>query len=875
MFRVLLSRIRATFRRQPSDDDTDEELRAHLDMLQERFIRRGMEPRDAFYAARREFGGVTQLQQDLRERTGLPIIEVTVRDIRQAFRQLHRSRPFTSCAALTLAMGVGATTAVFAVLDAVVLKPLPYPEPDRLMAFRSLDRRGSQATMLSYPNFLDFRRENRVFAHLVSYRDAQFTLTDSVPSISVTGEIVSWDLFPMLGIQPAIGRGFRPDEEQPGTHVAVLSHSLWANRLGADRDILGKAIQMNGVPFTVIGVAPEGFRFPIDVPAVQLWVTLADEETGGNQRGARMLDAVGRLKTGVSLEKARTQLDLVAGQLATQFPDSNANFTATWVRPESERVAGMVETPVLILFGAVTLVLLIACANVSSLLLARSIERAREFSLQIALGASRLALVRQVLIETTTLGLLGTAGGVLLATGILRGVLPLAGDRIPRLTEAGVDGRILAFSIVLALLTSVVSGLVPAFQAAVSDPLNALKAGARSIAPGRDRFQSALVVGQIAFGLVLLVCANVLIATFLNLSGRDPGFRSENLLTFNIGLSHPGTVPEQVAFSDRVLERMKAIPGVQAVATGTPLPLQGHEMTIAFRIDGQSDGGSDRPRSDAAIVSPDYFAAMGIPLLMGRCFAGGDGAGAPRVVVVNQAFARKYFPGQNAIGKRIQPGVGAPPLVMREIVGVVGDAKQSLLGANADSIYYFPYKQLPWRIGTIVLRTTVPPLQVEPAARDALASLDRAASMSQVRTGEGLSAELMAPARFMTVLMSSFAALALLLTVTGLYGLLSYMVVRRRREIGVRAALGAARGNVIAMVWRRAALLLTIGVVVGSAGAFGVGRLLTSLVDGVPSRLPTFVAIACCVTVTAGSVAALVPAGQASAVDPIEALRSE
>jgi predicted permease len=320
---------------------------------------------------------------------------------------------------------------------------------------------------------------------------------------------------------------------------------------------------------------------------------------------------------------------------------------------------------------------------------------------------------------------------------------------------------------------------------------------------------------------------------------------------------------------------MKAIPGVQAAATGTPLPLQGHEMTIAFHIDGQSADGSNRPRADAAIVSPDYFAALGIPMLRGRQFDERDGAGAPPVVVVNQAFARKYFPGQDVIGKRIQPGVGAPPVVMREIVGVVGDAKQSVLGTNADPIYYFPYKQLPWRMGTIVLKTSVPPVEIEPAARETLASLDRAASMSQVRTGEGLSAEVMAPARFMTVLMGGFAALALLLTVAGLYGLLSYMVVRRRREIGVRAALGAGRRNVIAMVWRRAALLLAVGLVAGSAGAFGVGRILTSLVDGVPSRIPVFVAIACCVMAIAGSVAALVPAGQASSVDPIEALRSE
>jgi predicted permease len=876
MFRVLLSRIWATFRKHQLDDEVDEELQAHLDMLQERFIRRGMEPKEASYAARRQFGGLTQVRQDLRQRRGLPLIDVLLQDIRHASRRLRRSKRFTAFAALTLALGVGATTAVFAVLDTVVLKPLPYAEPDRLMAFRSLDRRGSRPTMLSYPNFLDFRRENRVFEHLVSYREAQFTLTDSLPAVSVTGEIVSWDLFPMLGVRPALGRGFGPDEEHPGAHVAVLSHTLWTNRFGGNRDMLGKAIPLNGVPFTVVGVAPEGFQFPMDLPAVQLWITSSDEATAGNQRGARMLDVVGRLKRGVSVEQARTQMDLVAGALAKQYPDSNANFAATWMQPESQRVTGLVETPVLILFAAVTLVLLIACANVSSLLLARSVERAHEFSLQVALGASRVALVRQLLVENATLGLLGTIGGVLLAAGILRGILPLAGDRIPRLAETSVDGRLLAFSAVLAVLTSVISGLVPAFQAAATDPVDGLKTSARSIAPGRDRFRSALVVGQIALGLVLLVGANLLIAGFLNLTRRDPGFRPDNLLTFDIGLPQSQyAVPEQVVFCDRLLERMKAIPGVQAAATGTPLPLQGHEMTIGFDIEARPAAVSDRPRSDVAIVTPGYFATMGIPVLAGRDFGERDDARALPVLVVNQAFARRYFPGQDVIGKRIQPGAGTPPLLMREIVGLVGDAKQAVLGTDADPIYYFPYKQLPWRIGTIVLRTTVPSLEVAAAAREALSSLDRGASMSQIRTGDGLSAVVMAPARLVTVLMGSFAAVALLLTMAGLYGVLSYMVVRRRREIGVRTALGAGRGEVIAIVWRRAALLVTVGLIVGSAAGVGVGHVFAKLLNGVPAGIPTVIAIACCVTALAGSVAALVPAARAASVDPIEALRSE
>jgi predicted permease len=877
MLRMLLSRIWGTFRKHRLDEEFDEELRAHLDMLQERFIRRGMEPTEAFYAARRQFGGVTQVKQDLQERRALPLIDVLVQDIRHAFRQLRRSKRFTASAAVTLALGIGATTAVFAVIHTVILQPLPYAEPDRLMAFRSLDRRGApKPTLLSYPNFFDFREQNRVFDHLISYRDAPFTLTDSLPPIQVTGEIVSWDLFLLLGIQPDLGRGFRPEEERPGTHVAVLSHALWTNRFGRDREIVGKAIQMNGVPFTVVGVTPERFQFPVDIPAVQLWVTLSEDATAADQRGGRMLDAIGRLKPGVSAEQARTQMDVVAGALARQYPDSNRNIATTWIQPELKRLTDRGEKAMWILLGAVALVLLIACANVASLLLARSTERAREFALQIALGASRVALLRQLFVESLALGLLGTAGGVLLAIGTLQAILPLAGDSIPRLAETDVDWQVLAFSAVLAALTSVLFGVAPALQAAAADPVGGLKEGARSIAPGRDRFRSALVVGQIALGLVLLVGAELLMASFLHLTQRDPGFRADHLLTFDIGVSEAqSTVAKQIAFCDRVIERMRTIPGVQVAATGTPLPLQGHEMRVGFDIEERPAAVSDRPRSDMAIVTPRYFAAMGIPLLKGRDFSERDDAGAPPVLVVNQAFARKYFPGEDVIGKRIQPGAGRPPTPMREIVGIAGDAKQAVLGTDSDPIYYFPYKQLPWRIGTIILRTAVPPVDVESAARAALASLDRQVPMSQIRTGEGQSAPVIAPARFLTVLMGSFAAIALLLTVAGLYGVLSYMVARRRREIGVRIALGAGRGEVIGIVLLRAALLVTTGLILGSAGALGVARLLGNIEFGVPGGIAVIVAGACCMMAITSSVAAFVPAARAASVDPIQALRSE
>ena len=362
---------------------------------------------------------------------------------------------------------------------------------------------------------------------------------------------------------------------------------------------------------------------------------------------------------------------------------------------------------------------------------------------------------------------------------------------------------------------------------------------------------------------------------FLHMVQRDPGFRADHLLTFNIGLS--GT-QEQIAFCDRLLERLRAVPGVQVAATGTPLPLQGHEMRARFDIEERPAAASDRPRSDMAIVTPDYFAAMGIPLLKGRSFTERDDLGRPPVLIVNQAFAGKYFPGEDAVGKRIQSGAGASPgrpPVMREIVGVVGDANQSSLGTDSDTIYYFPYKQLPWRIGTIVLRTAVPPSEVVSAAGAALTGLDRQVAMSQIRTGEGLSAAVIAPVRFLTVLMGSFAAIALLLTLVGLYGVLSYMVAKRRREIGVRIALGAGRIEVIGIVWRRAALLVTAGLILGSGGAFGVGRLLANGLFGVPAEISMVVAGACCVMVMTSSVAALVPAARAASVDPMQALRSE
>ena len=887
MLRVLVSRIRATFQRRRLDEEFDGEVREHLEMLEARFVRQGMRPDQAYYAARRQFGGVTRMKENLRERRALPPIDVLVQDVRRAFRQLRRAKWFTAAAALTLALGIGASTAVFAVLNAVVLRPLPFADPDRLMAFRSVDRRGPHPTSLSYPNFFDFRQQNRVFEHLVCYRDSRFTLSDSEPPIRVAGEIVSWDLFAALGVQPVLGRGFRAGDEAPGKHVVVLSHRLWQSRFGGDPAILARPIRINGKLYTVAGVAPAGFQFPVELPEVELWTTVADDASVTEdtpvteQRGARMLDVIGRLKPGVTRERAQAQMDQIAQALARQYPDDNGNVATTSVVPESARLTGTSRTPLWILLGAVGLVLLVACANVANLLLARSTERAREFALRTALGASRQTIVRQLLTESLILGLLGCAGGVMLTEAAVRLCLPLAGDRIPvpRIYQAGVDLKVLAFAAVLALSTAVLFSLAPAAQVMRADLTGALKEGAANIARGHHRLRSALIVGQVTLGLVLLVGAEILMASFLYLAHRDPGFRTDHLLTFGIGLSGPRyDNAGQIAFSDRLIPRLRAIPGVQAAAAGMPLPLRGHEMGIAFDIEERPAAPADRPSSDMAIVTPGYFHAMGIGLLRGRDFSAHDDASAPRVLIVNEAFARKFFPGEDAIGRRIEPGasnIGEERTVMREIVGIVANAKQVPMTTDSDPIYYFPYKQLSWDIGTVVLRTAVRPADVEPAVRAALAGLDKEAPMYEIRTGEELSAEAIAAPRFFTALMSSFAGIALLLTVAGLYGVLSYSVARRRREIGVRIALGAGRRAVLGLVLREAMTLVVLGMILGVAGGVGAERLLKNAAAGVRAGDPIFLAAACGIMAVASVVAAYLPAARAASVDPMQALRTE
>ena len=810
-----------------------------------------------------------------------------LQDIRYGIRMLARSPGFTVAAVVTLALGVGANTAVFSVVNTVLLKPLPYAEPDRLVQVESMWTHGTPIpNPLSYPDFFDFRARNHVFDHLITGRDTHLALTGVGQAVQLDGEMVTWDLFPALGIQPELGRGFLPSEEAAGTRVVVLSRRLWQTQFGGDRDLVGRTITLDRKSYTVIGVAPAAFAFPLDEPNIQLWTTIAPDREARpgdqpitEQRGAHMLTALGRLKRGVSIKQARADLDVIAQALAKHYPDTNTYSDQASVRPELETLVGDSRTPLLILFGAVGLVLLIACANIANLLLTRTANREQEMAVRAALGASRARVVRQLLTESLLLAFLGGAAGTLLAEYALSVVLPLGGESIPRLAQTSVDARVLGFSLLLAFLTSIFFGLAPALHASKIDFATSLKEGNRGSTSKHDRVRGTLVIAQVTLGLVLVTGAGLLMASFLKLERSDLGLKPDHLLTFWFSLPESQYNPaQQVAFYDQLLQRMRSLPGVQSAAGAWPLPLGGDNVTISFNIEERPTGPTNRPSESMALVTPGYFSTAGIPLLKGRFFNDHDDAKSARVLIVNKAFADKFFPGEDVIGKRIASGAtasGEKGEMLREIVGVVGNAKLFASDAEPGPIYYFPYKQLAWQPPVVILRTAVPPRSLESAVVKEMGTLDPLVPVFQIRTMEEMLSTQVTEPRFHTVLLGCFAGVALLLTMVGLYGVMAYSVSRRTREIGVRVALGASRSTVLAMVLKRALVLLAAGLGLGLAASLAADRLLQSMLFGISSLNPVVLGLSGLLVALTGLFAAYLPARRAAGVDPMEALRYE
>jgi predicted permease len=873
-----LRRLRA---RRSADRDLEEEIRQHLDEKVEELVAQGVPAEDALWRARQAFGNVTVLKERSHDVWRSARLHDLWCDVRYACRFLRRSKSFAAASILTLALGIGANAAVFSILNAILFRPLPFPESDRLVSVQLRDTRGTpHSTPLSYPTFFDLRRANTLFEHFVCYRDEAFTLTERGPAVRLAGEIVSWDLFAVLRVTPMLGRGFVAADEGPGTRVAVLSHELWSTSFGADPGVVGTTITLDREPYVVVGVAPSGFTFPVG-RAVRLWTTLARDATAGTgqpvteQRGARMLDSIARLKPQASLAAAQAEMDAITGVIAAEHPDQNRNIASTYVRSALEQLVGVTRMPLMILLSAVSLLLLIACANIANLLLARVMDRARELAMRMAIGASRARLIRQVLTENLVITVIGSAVGVLLAAVAVHVAAPLWPDGLPRATDIAVDWPVVLFCVCLALITAGVIGLPTVFRLAHVDVSCSLRTGSWGNTQGNDRTRSGLVVAQVALGLTLLCGATLLLEGFLHLVQRDLGFQPDHLLTFNISV--PGGGDRQQAFVEQLLERIRHTPGVTAAAAGSPLPLTGHQMKMSFGIQERPVAPSDRPYADMAIVTPGFFRTIATVLEEGRDFTDGDDEHSVPVLVVNRAFADRFFPGERALGKRIEPGATLKNQrsMMREIVGIVGDARQSPLGVDREPIYYFPYKQLSWFPPAIVVRTIVPPAALAATFRSLVSELDSHVPVDEMFTMHEVLSTGVAGPRVVTVLLGTFAILALFLTAVGLYGVIAYAVSKQTREIGVRIALGATKSSITADVMKRAAKLVGFGVVLGLGGSLAAGRVLGSLLHGFPIHNARVLIVACVMLAVSAATAAFLPARRAASIDPLQALRAE
>lgn len=816
-------------------------------------------------------------------------MQTLLHDFRFALRQLRKSPGFTVTTTLTLALGIGATAAIFSLINAVVLRPLPFPEPDRIVWVQqkdpSLGSGRSTTERLSYPDFLDWRAQNHSFSDIASYRASGVTLTGSGDPQHLDGGVVSSDFFRVLGIHPLFGRDFLPLDEKPGSRVVMLSYHLWQSTFGGAQDVIGRSITLDARSYLVAGIMPANFGFPYGSRPPVLWKSIAedfeDKSPLGQQRGADSMVAYARLKPGVSVSQALADVTIIARRLAAQYPDTNKPFTAAVVEPELDNLVGDSRPALRLLFAAVTLVLLIACANVAGLLLARASRRRSEIAVRAALGASRFEIVRQILVEAVALALCGGALGILFSGWILDTLLHLVPQSLPRADQIAVDGTMLAFVTVVSLVSGLLFGVLPAWRMSRLDPSFALREGGRGAAGsrGQNRLQGWLVIAETALGLVLLIGSGLLLRSFVRVVHVDPGFDAQNVLTADLNLpERQFTQEQQIQFYQRMFPRLGALPGVQSVAAGWPLPLAESNIGVSFQIEGHPTDPGDSPTESINVVTPGYFHTMRIPILAGRDFDDRDGRMGKPVIIVNQKFAHKYFPGVNAVGKHMRSDLSdsddKPP--MREIVAVVGDVKRSGLTDDAQPLCYLPWTQATIVAPTLTIRTAGDPLNLAASLRASLLELDRNVPLFRVRTMESLVTKAASQPAFQTVLLTSFAAMALLLSALGLYGVLSYMVSQRTVEIGLRVALGAQRSDVMRMILRRGLTLASAGLGIGLAISIVVTRQLPArmLYTITPYDALTFAGVSALLLLVA-AIASSVPAYRAAHLDPMQTLRDQ
>ncbi len=799
-------------------------------------------------------------------------METLLQDIKFGARMLAKSPAFALVAILTLALGIGANTAIFSVVHAALLRPLPYPEPDQLvMVWANLERRGGPVQEWTNPADLhDWRTQNHVFEDMAALYGETSTLSGDGEPEQLNIVAVTYPMFRVLKISPALGRDFTEQDNQPsGAQVAILSHGLWQRRFGGDLGIVGRAITLDGEPNTVIGVMPAGFPFPV-IPTAEIFQPLQQAREG--TRGNAYLRVIARLKPGVTFDRARAEMDVIARRLEQQYPVTNEKKGIT-LTSLHEFFAGPARPALLVLLAAVALVLLIACANVANLLMARATARQREIAIRVALGAGRSRLVRHMLTESLLVSVAGGALGLLMATwGVefLRIGLP---QDTRAFFDVGIDSSVLAFTLAIAVLTPLLFGVLPALHASRPRLRDSLKGGGRATGGRASRLRSALVAAEIALSLLLLVGAGLLIRSFAELLRVDTGFNAQNVLRADLVLPYARYPerPQAVEAYARILERIRALRGVISAAATSQTPLSGEDNDTGFRVEGRPEPKlGERVVAWYRAVTPDYFRTMGIPLRRGRLFTASDGANTPLVVLANESFVRKYFPGEDPLGKRI-----GQPERWREIVGIVGNVRNFGLDREEPPAVYLPHPQTPIRAMTLVLRTAADPTALTSSVRGIVREIDDAVALGSVTSMEAVIARSLTDRRWTMTLLGAFAGLAMLLAAIGLYGVMAYSVAQRTQEIGIRVALGAQRGDVLRMVLRDGMKLWTVGVALGVASAFVATRWLGSLLFGIGAMDPLTFTVAPALLAGVAVLATIIPARRAMRVDPMVALRYE
>jgi putative ABC transport system permease protein len=873
------------FRRKREDEERKRELEHYLARETEENLARGMAPEEAWRVAHVKLGNARRIREEIYEMNGIGFLETLWQDIRYAARMLRKSPGFTTAAVFTLALGIGANTAMFSVVDAVLLKPLHYKAPDSIaILWEKLPKYQIRRNTVWPINFLAWQEQNRAFAGMAAFLDQPLNLTGNGEPEQLSAEYVSPNFFSLLGVKPILGRGFDPEESQQGKNdVVVLSYGLWKSRYDGDPNIVGKMIELNGTNNTVVGIAPADFdwyirEFSITGRSPVIWTPLVVTPGWRDPtRLGRFLRVVARVKPGVSLAQAQAQMDTIAAGLAARYPQMDKGWGVNVVSLRDE-LSGAIRPALLILLGAVGLVLLIACTNISGLLLSQAAGRSHEMAIRTALGATRKRIVRQLLTESMMLSAIGGILGIFVAVWTTEALASAAPAGLLDFTGISIDWRVVAACIVLTLVAGILGGGVPSVMAARSALACAVSEGGRRSSAGRNSLavRSGLIVAEIGLALVLLAGSSLLIQSFIRLVNVDPGFSASHLLTFQVSLPAAKYKPEaRAAFFSQLLDKVRALPGVVSASADVTPPFSGVGSATDFAIVGEPPlPPGEAYGTGVRVIEPDYFRTMGIPLLRGRLFEAREFAQQSNVVIVNETFSDRYFHGKNPLGQKVVIDMKDQNLP-DEIIGVVGDTHESSLATSPEPEAYWPFPELTYPVMTAIARTATPPLSLVPAVRGAVRQIDEDQPIAKVSTMDQLVANSVARSRFMMMLLAMFAAAALGLACIGVYGVMAYAVTQRMHEIGIRIALGAQRRDVMRLVLVQGTRLTLFGVGIGVLAALGLTRLMSGLLYSVSASDPlTFAGVATLLALIVLA-ACYVPARRAMRVDPMVALRNE